>query len=53
MGQAGYTRAEDEEVWVGMVGGDCKGEEEVKKVKEDNPPPQGQSTTPQNPRHQN
>ena len=47
MGQVGYTGAEDEGVWERMVGIDWEGEEEVKEVKEDNPP-QGQSTTPKN-----
>ena len=39
MGHVGYTWAEDEGVWAGMVGGDWKGEEEVKEVKEENPSP--------------
>ena len=52
MGQVGYTGAEDGGVWAGMVGGDWEREEEVRKVVEDKSP-QGQSTTPQTPRHQN
>ena len=39
MGHVGYTWAEDEGVWAGMVGGDWEGEEEVKEVKEEKPFP--------------
>ena len=45
LGHMGHTAAEDEGISVAMVGGDWEGEEAVK----EEPPPQGQTTTPQNP----
>ena len=50
LGQMGYTGAEDEGIWAAMVGGDWEGEEAVK---EEPPPPQGPTTSPQTPSHQN
>ena len=53
MGHVGYTWAEDEGVWVGMVRGDWEGGREVE-LKEQRPPhPQGQTTTPRTHGHQN
>ena len=45
LGQMGYTGAEDEGVWAAMVGGDWEGEG-GEAVKEETPPPQGQTTYP-------
>ena len=36
LGQMGYTGADDEGIWAGMVGGDWEGDETVK---EEHPPP--------------
>ena len=47
LGQMGYTRAEDEGICPAMVGGDWEGEQAVK---EETPPPQGQTTGPLIPR---
>ena len=49
LGQMGYTGAEDEGIWAGMVGGDWEGAEAVKEESL----PQGQTTTTQTPSHQN
>ena len=44
--QMGYTGAEDEGIWVGMVGGDWEGEETLK---EESPPPTKGKPPPSNP----
>ena len=41
----GYSGEEDEGIWAGMVGGDCKGEEAV----EEDPPPKAKSPPPKPP----
>ena len=43
LGQMGYTGAEDEGIWAGMVGGDGEGEEAVK---EESPPPPPKAKAP-------
>ena len=53
MGQVVYKVAEDEEVWVGMVGGDWQGQGEEELKEENPPPPRSRTTSPPNPGHQN
>ena len=48
LGQIGYTRAEDEGIWAGMVGGDWEGEAAVEE--ESPPPPPMRNHHPPNPR---
>ena len=49
MGQVGYIGAEDEGAWPRTEGSDWEGEEEVKEVKEETPPPQRPKHHPPNP----
>ena len=48
IGHLGYTRAEDEGLWAGMVGGDWEGEGE-EELKEETPPPPPSPTPNQHP----